>query len=658
MPGYAELRQQVEDLALRLVLAGADSGQDVASWTQALEAIHAGAVREGAVSAAEATQNLIAAIRACGTAGAAPILQEGIARLQQALEAQRPVEASLAQDSELLSDFVLEAKEHLASLESQLLVLERDPSNSEALNAIFRSFHTIKGLAGFLELREIQKVAHEVESVLDLARNLRFTVTPQAIDVILLSADYLKRWLSHLESVLQNQPSRAPEADPDLLERVAGIPSLKAPAANADLTVQDSAPEPAIHHAARPTTPAADHSGEVGRRTEAIAVKVDTAKLDYLVDMAGEMVIAESMLRHDPELSKIKNPRFQRNLGQLTRITGELQRTAMAMRLVPIGPLFRRMARLVRDLSRQFGKPVTMETEGDEIELDRNIVEELADPLMHMVRNSMDHGIESPEARKAAGKPGTGRLLLKAQHLAGQVVIEISDDGRGLDRQKILAKAKEKGLISGETELSDSEVFDLIFRPGFSTAAKVTDVSGRGVGMDVVRKHIETLRGRIEIRSQAGQGSTFLLKLPLTLAIIDGLLVGVGQERYIVPLFSIREIFRPKPDTIWTIQDRAETALIRGSLVPVVRLSRKFDVAPRSEDPCQGVLVLAEVERQRFCLLVDEVIGKQEVVIKNLGETFAGAVGIAGGAILGDGRVGLILDLDRLFRDKTSDASR
>jgi two-component system, chemotaxis family, sensor kinase CheA len=658
MPGYAELRQQVEDLALRLVLAGAETGQDVASWTQALEAIHAGAVREGAVHAAEATQNLIAAIRACGTAGAAPILQDGIAQLQQALEAQRPVEASLAQDPELLSDFVLEAREHLASLESQLLVLERDPSNSEALNAIFRSFHTIKGLAGFLELREIQKVAHEVESVLDLARNLRFTVTPQALDVILVSADYLKRWLSHLESVLQNQPSREPEADPDLLQRIAGIPSLKTPAGNGDLTVPAATPEPPVQHAERPAARAPEHSGEVGRRTEAIAVKVDTAKLDYLVDMAGEMVIAESLLRHDPELSKIKNPRFQRNLGQLTRITGELQRTAMAMRLVPIGPLFRRMARLVRDLSRQFGKPVTMETEGDEIELDRNIVEELADPLMHMVRNSMDHGIESPEARKAAGKPGTGRLLLKAQHLAGQVVIEISDDGRGLDRQKILSKAIEKGLIFSETELSDSEVFDLIFKPGFSTAAKVTNVSGRGVGMDVVRKHIETLRGRIEIRSQARQGSTFLLKLPLTLAIIDGLVVGVGQERYIVPLFSIREIFRPKPDTIWTIQDRAETALIRGSLVPVVRLSRKFDVTPRSEDPCQGVLVLAEVESHRFCLLVDEVIGKQEVVIKNLGETFAGTTGIAGGAILGDGRVGLILDLDRLFREKTSDASR
>jgi two-component system, chemotaxis family, sensor kinase CheA len=659
MPGYAELHQQVEDLALRLVLAGADSRENVDNWVEAIKAIHNGAVCEGATEAADAATILIATIQTCGTTDPTRILQDGISRLQHALGVHQPAEASLAQDPELLCDFILETREHLASLESQLLVLERDPGNVEALHAIFRSFHTVKGLAGFLELREIQKVAHEVESVLDLARNLRFTVTPEAIDVILLSGDYLKGWLTHLESVLQKQPSRCPEPDRNLLARIAAIPSLQLRTTPGDLGSLAAA----VEHRGRPqlteATPSSpsDAAGEI-RRAEAKAVKVDTAKLDYLVDMAGEMVIAETLVRHDPELAKIKSSRLQRNLGQLTRITGELQRTAMAIRLVPIGPLFRRMARLVRDLSRQFGKPVTMETAGDEIELDRTIVEELADPLMHMVRNSMDHGFELPKAREAVGKPLAGRLLLKAQHVAGQVVIELSDDGRGLNREKILAKAVEKGLISGEANLSDNEISELIFKPGFSTAAQVTDVSGRGVGMDVVRRHIEKLRGRIEVRSVTGQGTTFLLKLPLTLAIIDGLVVGVGAERYIVPLFSIREIFRPKADTIWTVQERAEMALVRGSLVPVLRLYRKFGVAPRSEDPSEGVLVLAEVESQRFCLLVDELIGKQEVVIKSLGETFAGTSGIAGGAILGDGRVGLILDLDRLFRDKTGDAAR
>jgi two-component system chemotaxis sensor kinase CheA len=390
-------------------------------------------------------------------------------------------------------------------------------------------------------------------------------------------------------------------------------------------------------------------------RSESHAVKVDTAKLDYLVDMAGEMVIAESLVRHDPELAGVKSPKLQRKIAQLTRITAELQKTAMAMRLVPIGPLFHRMARLVRDLSRQFGKRVEMETVGDDIELDRTIVEELADPLMHMVRNALDHGIELPEEREALGKDPIARVLLKALHQAGQVVIEIADDGRGLNREKIVAKALDKGLISSAEDMSDADVHNLIFMPGFTTAAQVTNVSGRGVGMDVVRKHIEKLRGRVEIRSSPGVGSTFLLKLPLTLAIIDGLVVGVGQERYIVPLFAVREMFRPAQDIIWTVQQRREMALVRGTLLPVHRLYRRFHVTPRSEDPRESVLVVAEVEGQRFCLVVDELIGKQEVVIKSLGETFQHVTGIAGGAILGDGRVGLILDLDRLFKEKTGD---
>lgn len=401
--------------------------------------------------------------------------------------------------------------------------------------------------------------------------------------------------------------------------------------------------------AARGAEPAAPEA-EI-RRAETMAVKVDTAKLDALVDMAGEMVIAQSLVRHDPDLAALRSPRLQRNMAQLTRMTAELQRNAMAMRLVPIGPLFRRMERLVRDLSRQFAKRVEMETQGDEIELDRNIVEELADPLMHMVRNALDHGIETPAERESAGKPPAARLLLRGRHQAGLVVIEIADDGRGLDRHKILAKAVQKGLIASGENLSDNEVFNLIFQPGFTTAAQVTSVSGRGVGMDVVRRHIEKLRGRVEICSAKGQGATFALKLPLTLAIIDGLVVGVGEERYIAPLFAVREVLRPSAETIWTVEGRAEMALIRGQLLPVMRLYRKFRVKPRSEDPLASVLLVADVEDRRFGLLVDELIGKQEVVIKSLGATFRGVTGVAGGAILGDGRVGLILDLERLFRE-------
>ncbi|HEY1341620.1 MAG TPA: chemotaxis protein CheA, partial [Bryobacteraceae bacterium] len=644
-----ELRRQVEELALRFVIGEPDHGgaPPDPEWAASVGRIRECALREHAVAVADAAAGLLDTLgRTPGELASAELL-EGVARLQQALESapeapKSPVLAP-AQDPELLADFTLEAREHLAAVETQVLTLERDPCNSEALHSVFRGFHTIKGLAGFLELWDIQKIAHEVETVLDRARNSEWTITPAAIDVVLESTDFLRRWLAHLEAGSETEASALDEG---LLARVRSLTAApaKAPAPPIDLAALAQAvekpPAPLEIPEAPPSDRAAPESAPAApaaQRSQG-AVKVDTAKLDYLVDMAGELVIAESLVRHDPGLSAVKNPGLQRHMAQLTRITAELQKTAMAMRLVTIGPLFRRMARLVRDLSKQFGKQVEMETRGDEIELDRTIVEELADPLMHMVRNAMDHGLESPAERETAGKSPAGRLFLAAHHRAGQVVIEIADDGRGLNRGRIRARAVERELISPAAELSDNEIYNLIFEPGFTTAAKVTNVSGRGVGMDVVRKHIEKLRGRIEIRSAPGQGASFFLKLPLTLAIIDGLVVGVGRERYIVPLFAVREMFRPSAETIWTVEQRAEMALVRGSLLPVLRLYRRFAVTPRSEDPLQSVLVIAESEGQRFGLLVDELIGKQEVVIKSLGETFQGISGIAGGAILGDGR--------------------
>jgi two-component system chemotaxis sensor kinase CheA len=672
MPGLTELKRQVEELALQLVMAEpAEQPEGAApAWLPVLERLRETAERERAAPVAAAAAAILETLRISG--GAAE-LQEGMARLQEAADAEEraPMATAtpLGQDPELLLDFVLESREHLGAIETQVLTLERDPHGAEALNAVFRGFHTIKGLAGFLELWDIQKVAHEVETLLDRARNSELTVTPTAIDVILESADDLRRRLAHVEMGLKGEAPEAPGPNQALLGRISALYGEPANAAQASADAlrlavaveggESAAASPAPDSEAdknRCLTLAARPDGEI-RKGETMAVKVDTAKLDSLVDMAGEMVIAQSLVRHDPDLAALKSPRLQRNLAQLTRITAELQKTAMAMRLVPIGPLFKRMARMVRDLSRQFGKPVEMETQGDQIELDRNIVQELTDPLMHMVRNALDHGIESPAERARVGKNPVARVLLKGRHQAGQVVIEIADDGQGLDRGRILEKAVQKGLVAAGDAISDSDVFNLIFQPGFSTAALVTNVSGRGVGMDVVRRHIEKLRGRVEIRSVPGRGTTFALKLPLTLAIIDGLVVGVGQERYIAPLFAVREVLRPTAETIWTVQQRAEMALIRGELLPVLRLYRKFHVTPRSEDPLQSVLLVAEVEGRRSCLLVDELIGKQEVVIKALGDTFKSATGIAGGAILGDGRVGLILDLERLFREGTDGAA-
>jgi len=598
----------------------------------------------------------------------------------------------LAHDPELLNDFILESREHLTSIELQLLTLDQDPTNAEAIHSIFRGFHTIKGMAGFLDLDAVREVAHEVETVLDLARNARLVVTSAVIDRILESKDYLNRWMSALETMLAtgqapgmpdpgellalirdlateasasaramdlarpegSTPDDAPNAPANIPENAAALPD-QPEAATRDLAelareLASSSEEPARD----PAPPAVAENAESGKGGEAHgmaarSIKVDTGKLDYLVDMVGEMVIAQSLVRHDPDLVAGLKPRLGRNLSQLTRITDEVQRIAMSMRMIPVGQLFQKTARLVRDLSRKAGKHVDLELTGEDTELDRNIVEDLADPLMHMVRNAIDHGIETPEERERAAKSRTARVTLKAGHQAGHIVIQVSDDGRGLDAEKILRKAREKNLISDDAPLTESEIFNLIFQPGFSTADKITDISGRGVGMDVVRKHIQKLRGRVDILSKPGQGTTFVLKLPLTLAIIDGLVVAVGNSRYIVPVFAVREMLKPAEDAISTIHGREEMAMVRGTLLPLVRLHQRFHVTPRFEKPWESLLIVSESGSKQFCLMVDELIGKQEVVIKSLGEGLRNIAGVAGGAILGDGRVGLILDLEGLF---------
>ncbi|HTA41670.1 MAG TPA: chemotaxis protein CheA, partial [Bryobacteraceae bacterium] len=359
-----------------------------------------------------------------------------------------------------------------------------------------------------------------------------------------------------------------------------------------------------------------------------------------------ELVIAESVIRHDPHITQSQDALLSRNLTQLARVVAEVQKTSMSMRMVTVGTLFRKMSRLIRDLSRKSGKLIELTTIGDEVELDRSIVDDLADPMVHMIRNAVDHGLETAEERRKTAKPETGTVRLKATHDAGDIVIEISDDGRGLDPQKILAKARKSGLVGEKDQPDEDSIFKLIFEPGFSTVDKVTDLSGRGVGLDVVMCQVQKLRGRIAIRSACGQGCTFILRLPLTLAIIDGLVVGVGAQRYILPMFAVREMFSPGPDTFVTLGNRAEAALFRDKLLPVIRLSRLLEKG--SEKRSGGVLIVAEGRDQLFCIAVDQLIGKQEVVIKSLGKTYRDVPAISGGSILGDGRVGLIIDVNAL----------
>lgn len=559
---------------------------------------------------------------------------------------QASMAASLSQDPQLLEEFLLESTEHLSNIEAMLLEIEQGGSSPETLNSAFRSFHTLKGLAGFLDFVVIQEVAHEVETLLDLARNGELTLGEEQVEVVLAAGDYIRDWLDHVAARAAGRSCEPPQGHEGLVARVRAVSSTQ-PSPNREVKPDSGGAQSVdTESVLRPDSQAP--SPVVGARREGSTLKVDTQKLEYLVDMVGELVIAQSMLKHNPELGLLKSPRIQRDLAHLSRVTADVQKTAMAMRMVPIGQLFRRMTRLVRDLCKKNGKLAELEMTGEDVELDRTIVEELADPLVHMIRNSMDHGLESPEDRAAECKPPAGKIHLKASHQAGQIVIELSDDGRGLNRQKILDKAVSRGLVERDRVLTDPEVWQLIFEPGFSTAERVTDVSGRGVGMDVVRKHIHKLRGRIEISSTAGQGTRFILRLPLTLAIIDGLVVVVGQERYIVPIFAVREMFKPSAEMIFSVEGRADMALVRERLLPVIRLGERLGIESRSREICDGLLIVGESQEKRFCLLVDELAGKQEVVIKSLGETFQGVRGVAGGAILGDGRVGLILDLASL----------
>jgi two-component system, chemotaxis family, sensor kinase CheA len=671
----ASLSERVEELATKMVLGETDGKQ----WAALLSGVRGEAETAGRANVVQiATETQEALSKATDVSGQEALLSKSIVPMQQALadgEAETaslgvavpypspsepaPALLSLTEDKELIGDFILESRDHLTQVEIHMMTLEKDPGESEAINTVFRAFHTIKGLAGFMDLNEIRQVAHETETLLDLARNQKLRITSPVVDVVLAAADFLKVWLKRLEIILAGgDPGLAPEMEA-LLERIRRGAAGESEVAVEEVKVTASADEAEMDFPDRRKAAAADGSGgdrrsnDGDRRTqgtETRSVKVDTAKLDFLVDMAGEMVIAQSMVRHHPELAALRSPAVLRNLAQLARITGDLQKTAMSMRMVPVGGLFQKMSRLVRDLARKTGKRAEMEAIGGETELDRNVVEELADPLMHMVRNAADHGVEPPDERRAAGKDPTGRIRLRASHQAGHIVIEIADDGRGLIREKILEKARRTGLVEDGANLSDSEVFNFIFHPGFSTAEKVTDVSGRGVGMDVVKKQIQKLRGRIDIESTPGKGSSFFLRLPLTLAMIDGLVVGVGGERYVVPIFSVREMLRPTAEMVFTVENRQEMAMVRNSLLPVVRLYRRFGVEPRSEVATESLLIVAEAAGKSFCLMVDELIGKQEVVIKSLGETLKDIPGVAGGAILGDGRVGLILDLEGIFR--------
>ncbi len=594
------------------------------------------------------------------------------------------------QDRDLLSGFIEEAFEHLESIEVNVLELEQRPDDIEIINNIFRPFHTIKGVSGFLNLKTINTLAHATENLLDDVRNGVRNMNSETIDVVLDVGDSLKLMVENIKDVLDQGPEQYIETDiSEYLERIREIQQGEGGATTTEelqteKPVEDEAGAEPEENTAQPESepeqetfsgeslaeamsnqteakpkPLSDSqlAAEVSKNKEAAvptrrvgsSIKVDVEKLDALVNAVGELVIMQSLVRQNPLVASIGDPKLTKDFSQLSRITSELQKTAMSMRMVPIRQTFDKMIRLVRDLSKKTHKQVDLIMEGAETEIDRNMVDSIYDPLVHMMRNSVDHGVKTPEEREKIGKRGTGTVYLRAYQKGGNIVIEIEDDGEGLNTQKIRQKAIERGLIKPGDELSDYELNNLIFLPGFSTADKITDVSGRGVGMDVVKKAVEKLRGKVEAHSQPGKGTQFVMRLPLTLAIIDGILVRVGNERYIIPTVAIQESMRPDPKNYNTVHGKGETLMVRGSLIPIIRLYEIFNVKPNYTDPRDAIVVVVENEGRRRALMVDELLGKEEVVIKSLGGYMKDVKGIAGGTILGDGRVGLILDLAGLI---------
>jgi two-component system, chemotaxis family, sensor kinase CheA len=576
------------------------------------------------------------------------------------------------EDPEITSEFISETNDHFEISDENLIILEKDPENEEAIASIFRAFHTIKGTTSFLGLTPLSELAHKAENLLDEVRKKRLSFKGPVVDATFNAFDLLKTMIKQLEEALLSGKEFIPDPGlPEVLVQLKEVICGKNNLSNSKkehsslIFKENQKPKRHLNEGCPDEEESGDdqsgnfaaNSGLLTQSGKSVkqTMKIDADRIDLLLETIGELVIMESIVSRDATMRQSEFRDMDRNLAQLTKITRSLQDMSMSMRLIPIDTTFRKMSRLVRDLCKKTGKKIELIMEGKETELDKSMVEKLGDPLVHMIRNAVDHGIEeNAEQRIAAGKDPVGKIILKAYHQGGNIHIDITDDGRGLDKGIITAKAIERGIIKGTENMSDEDIFSLIFEPGFSTAKQVTDVSGRGVGMDVVKNNIESVRGNVRIVSEPGKGSTFTLVLPLTMAIIDGMIVRVGSERYILPLLSIIESFQPKKQMISTVTGKAEMVPFRDRLLPLFRLADLYDIMDAQTDPTQALVVVIEDTGRRIALLVDELLGQNQTVIKNLGEGLGEVDGIAGASIMPDGKPGLIIDVNGLVKLATA----
>lgn len=581
---------------------------------------------------------------------------------------------------EIVESFIVETKEILEKLDVDLLELEKKPDDKELLNQIFRSFHTIKGTSGFLGLEALPEVTHKCEDILNKLRKGEAVLSASLMDGIILAFDTIKELLKKIE-VDQNenvQIANVCNILEELIKEIEGSSSEEAAAPKVEVpqiveaqihleetkTVAIEIPQPEKPKQEEKKTEIIEKAAAVPVKENTIRVDVD--RLDALLDIVSELVLGRNRLSQVNSHFSIENEgnRFTRDFGEVTKqidlMTTELQLVAMKLRMIKIAKIFNRYPRLVRDLTRDLNKDVELVIKGEETEVDKNLIEEINDPLVHLIRNSVDHGVETPDVRIKAGKSPKGTVTLAAEQLGNNIVISIEDDGKGLDIEVLKEKAVNKGLITRDKakELTRQEAINLIFLPGFSTAEKVSNVSGRGVGMDVVKTNVSKLRGIINIDSELGKGTKITIKLPLTLAIISGMIVKAYQEMIVIPLGSVIEVIRVNNEQIYSIKGK-EVIQVRDSILPLVSLKEllkgRLEGKKEERDGWQYVVEVGIAEK-RYGIKVDDLIGQQEVVIKTLGSYLGKIDGIAGSTIMGDGTVVMILDIHELFNKLEANA--
>ena len=548
--------------------------------------------------------------------------------------------------------FFEEVSEHLTGLEDGLLQLESRPQDDELIHGIFRAAHSIKGTGGALGFTEVAGFTHHVETVLDQMRQRQLSTTSERIELLLKATDALSSLID---------AAKGDCAPPDNLDELVESPRRKIMPegeVSASVILEESSEalilfdnEPA---APLPTVAASPAAGGEPTRAksanQAESIRVSVAKVEELINLVGELVIANSMVQQAYADESGDAQSLQEAIAAMDLTTQQLQEQVMAVRMMPIANVFRRFPRIVRDLASTLGKNVILETSGEETELDKQVIEEVSDPLTHLIRNAVDHGLETRAQRIAAGKPAEGRIHLRAFHEGGNVVIEIADDGAGINAQRVRQKAIDRGLIAADAVMTDEETNQLIMLPGFSTAEKITDVSGRGVGMDVVKRNVEALNGSISIRSTQGKGSCFRIRLPLTMAILDGLAMRLGNDVYVLPLLSVVESLRPEPKHIVHIAERGELVMVRGEPLPLIYTHRLFNVSGEPTNPCDGLVVIVEHQGRKYGIVVDELIGQLQVAMKSLEANYERVDGVSGATILGDGRIAMIVDIAGLVR--------